>query len=100
MEKSRWGLEEMMIYVRLLGRGSEKISKHLFSMIYSMPLPFLAIFISPVFPPGPHSLLGGHSASFQPLARSVSQTVVFGTVDKRSSRYAPCPEMTYNSNKN
>ena len=23
------------------------------------PVPFLAAFISPVFPPGPHSLLGG-----------------------------------------
>ena len=24
------------------------------------PVPFLAAFISPVFPPGPHLLLGGH----------------------------------------
>ena len=52
------------------------------------PVPFLAAFISPVFPPGPHSLLGGQGASVQPLVLGGSRTVVFGTVGKRSNGYA------------
>ena len=36
------------------------------------PFPFLAAFISPVFPPGPHLLLGGQWACILPLARAGS----------------------------
>ena len=55
------------------------------------PVPFLAAFISPVFPPGPHSLLGGQWASVQSLVLGGSRTVVFATVGKRSNRYATRP---------
>ena len=50
------------------------------------PVPLLATFISLVFPPGPHSLLGGQRASVQPLTLGGSRTVVFRTVGKRSNR--------------
>ena len=50
------------------------------------PVPFPTAFISPVFPPDPHSLLGGQGASVQPLDLGGSRTVVFGTVGKRSNR--------------
>ena len=52
------------------------------------PVPFLAAFISPVFPPGPRLLLGGQWVGNRPLARRVPQAVVFGTVRKHSNRYA------------
>ena len=55
------------------------------------PVPFLAAFISPVFPPGPHLLLGGQWVCNQPLALCGSRTVVFTTVSKRSNRYATRP---------
>ena len=50
------------------------------------PVPFLAAFISPVFPPGTHLLLGGQSVSNQPLALCWSRTVVFASGSKRSNR--------------
>ena len=58
------------------------------------PVPFLAAFISPVFPPGTHLLQGGQWASIQPLVLGGSRTVVFGTVGKHYNRYAtyPCKE--------
>ena len=59
------------------------------------PAPFLAAFISPVSPPGPHSLLGGQWAGIQTLVRVGSRTVVFGTVGKHSNRYATHPYETY-----
>ena len=40
------------------------LGHRLFEVGWSVP--FLAAFISPVFPPGPHSLLGGQWASIQP----------------------------------
>ena len=55
------------------------------------PVPFLAAFISPVFPPGPHWLRGGQWANVQPLVLGGSRTVVFSTVGKRSNRYATRP---------
>ena len=56
-------------------------------------VPFLAAFNSPVFPPGTHLLLGGHRASFQPVVPGGSRTAFFGTVGKRSNRYATHPSI-------
>ena len=55
------------------------------------PVPFLAAFVAPVLPPGPHSLLGGQWASVQLIARSGYRAVVFGIVGKCSNRYATRP---------
>ena len=55
------------------------------------PVPFLAAFISPVFPSGTHLLLGGQLVGNQPLALCWSQTVVFASGSKRSNRYATRP---------
>ena len=57
------------------------------------PVPFLAAFISPVIPLGPHLRLGGRWASFQPLVLGGSRTIVFGTVGKRSKSYATRPSV-------
>ena len=54
-------------------------------------VPFLAPVISPVLPRGPHLLLGGQWASFQPMIPGGSRTAVFGTVGKRSNRYPTRP---------
>ena len=59
------------------------------------PVPFLAAFISPEFPPGTHLLLGGQWVGNQPLALCGSRTVVFATVSKRPNRYATRP-LLYN----
>ena len=55
------------------------------------PVSFLAAFISPVFPPGPHLLLGGQWTGIQQLALGGSRAVVLATVGKRSNRYATRP---------
>ena len=55
------------------------------------PDPFLAAFISSVFPPGTHLQLGGQWASSQPMVPGGSRTAVWGTVGKHSNRYATRP---------
>ena len=59
------------------------------------PVPFLAAFISPVFPPGTHLLLGGQWVGNQPLALCWSRTVVFASGSKRSNREATRPPYLY-----
>ena len=50
------------------------------------PVPFLAAFFSPVFPPGTHLLLGGQGMGNQLLALCWSRTAVFASGSKRSNR--------------
>ena len=58
------------------------------------PVSSLPAFISPVFPSGPHSLLDGQRAS-NPWFEVCLEPWIFGTVCKRSSRYATGPSKTY-----
>ena len=78
----RWGVpvrETLVLSHRLCEAGS--------------PVP-IAAFTSPVFPPGPHLLLGGQWVGNQPLALCGSRTVVFATGSKRSNRYATHHEVS------
>ena len=52
------------------------------------PVPFLAAFISPVLPPGTHSLLGGQWASIQSGHRVGLEPQTFPTGGMRSNQYA------------